>query len=130
MSNKMKRSLSLFFLVVGLAGTVVFFPFNFNDRYPCLYQRMFCRQEQVATVQHQLHEQTTDEKTMPEQQAGHMHHANALIPHYLKNYASYWWGSMLLVGLCLFLFRKKRESHLNTDTSAPALAEDRINKSN
>jgi len=103
----MVKRLSVFFLIFGIAGVVLFFPLNMNNRYTCLYHRLFCRTEPVAAGHDQrLEPHTNNHGGMPHQ-AMQGPQVNALIPHYLKHFAFYWWGSLLLAGICLFLSRKK-----------------------
>ena len=113
----MVKRLSVFFLLIGFAGAVLFFPFNMNNRYTCLYHRLFCETDPVYSGHGPiLGPQPLNHAAMP-YQAMHGPQENALIPHYLKHFAFYWWGSLLLAGICLLLFRKKNRGSAVPDSN-------------
>jgi len=103
----MIKRLSVFFLIAGITGAVVFFPFNFNDRYTCLYHRVCNPAQPVSSTPHHRHQAAAPENILDANPAGHHLAANSLIPHYLNHFAFFWWASLLVVGLWLFLFKRK-----------------------
>lgn len=104
------KRLLIALLLLGITGTILFFPFNFNNRYTCLYHRLFAPSEPVMNTVSGGHEQAELSQNISDEHAGHLHHSGQLIPHYLHHFAFLWWGSLLLLACCIFIYRKKNLS--------------------
>ncbi len=88
------KHIRLILIVVGILGTIAFFPFNFNENYTCLYHRLFCDMEE----DHQI--KSTN---------GHVHgdqeFHNATLNLYIQHFSYYWWGSLLVLAMGIYLPR-------------------------
>lgn len=97
------KAWSLVLLAVGFLGVVFFFPVDINSRYTCLYHRLT---EPVGGG----HQHTT---------ALHTHHpedpepaaTGDLLSNYIRQYAVFWWVSILLLLGGYFLLRLLREEN-------------------
>jgi hypothetical protein len=136
--NKKLKIWIFFLLVMGLAGSVLFFPININSRYTCLFHRIFQSQnDHVAFMTRPLEKRMIEvDKSNGNSKSSEVEIngknefsgrdsrrsqsamtsdldkgyicANALLKNYIHGYALFWWGSLLLLAGCYFLMRYRR----------------------
>jgi|GEM_PF-3091320 hypothetical protein len=98
-------------LLVGILGAVLFFPFNYEDRYTCLYHRFSDRGESAlnrsltGTIQRR-------DGDHAHQHMGDIHSLRAnsndtedLVRRYVFPFGLFWWGSLAIFTAGCFLFR-------------------------
>lgn len=99
-------------MILGLIGTVLFFPVNLGNRYTCLFHRL------TSGAHPSAHELTTHrseespaggESSAPGSSApvADEHHAHGILQHYVFTYGLLWWFSLLLTAAALFELRKR-----------------------
>ena len=109
----LKRSVMILMLIFGLAGTIFFFPLQFDDQSSCCYERMFGSDEDCScgneTKDHSQHHPPMHTGTDSLMNTSDMHvHGSALLDSYLHHYAFPWWISVgvLVIG-CFWWVREK-----------------------
>jgi hypothetical protein len=83
-------------ILLGLAGFILFFPFNLGNGHSCLAHKFFKSTNSVHIADHQNHQQS---RHIPEMQSVHKHH---LLNQYLFPFAFLWWAS---IGLMVYQLR-------------------------
>lgn len=102
------RQIGWFLIFVGVAGTILFFPFNMHQKYTCLYHRLF--QANRALRHNSASEnQLVDRPARSVENAEH-EHSKEVIESYIHHFAFFWWGSFLLVLGGLYLMKLKRNT--------------------
>ena len=111
-----KKYLIMLMLVLGLAGSVFFFPLQMDDQSSCCYERMFggnenctCRKEANDQSQHELAMNATGENA-----AGMHQHGSELLDSYLHHYAFPWWISVGLLAAGCFLWIREKDKRQKT----------------
>lgn len=102
-----KRNILLLLLAAGIAGAVLFFPVNINNKYTCLYHRLFSPGHSYPHAAGADISQTQKED---------------LLHRYLSPFGLLWWGSLLLTALSIYSL--KRQASLNASkppVNPPAL---------
>jgi len=89
------RNLIILFFFWGIAGGVIFFPIQLDDKYTCLYHRFM-------DGEHPVREFTTKNALLMHEQhptGDHDHnvHSQMLLERYLLYYAIFWWGCIGLI---------------------------------
>ena len=90
-----KKYLLIGLTVLGLIGTVVFFPVNIGNHHTCLFHRFMDDSTYLSGT------------NMPGHSEGEHH---LILSAYLKSYAYFWWMSILLFALGIYL--RKCNKHL------------------
>lgn len=111
-----KKYLTILMVILGLIGSVFFFPVQMDDQSSCCYESVFgsdktcpCRQ---AVNDHADHMQNSSQNI---DQAGH-EHGSVLLSSYLHHYAFPWWISVgLLVAGCFLWIREKDKRQKTED---------------
>jgi hypothetical protein len=94
-------------LVLGFAGIILFFPFNFGNGHSCLAHKYFKSSTAGCCdsyTQNDSSEAGMKMVTMPS-------HHNHLLKHYLYPFAFLWWTSIGLVFLQLRNLNLKKKSY-------------------
>ncbi len=96
-------------LSVGVVGGILFFPFNFQNEYTCIFHRFFSpghshslNENAASTDSHGeiLAEQANHNHKLPEKMTAGME--EDLVNHYVVPFGLVWWGSLLLIAISLY----------------------------
>lgn len=114
-TTRMQRGkpLLLLLLAIGLAGAVVFFPFNIENRYTCLYHRLLEPEHGI------IHAGSAADGARSESVAGNgqfstLDHHGDLLAGYLSPFGFAWWGSLALTAFAAYALRRMPASHGGT----------------
>lgn len=88
-----KKYLFIILIVSGIIGVIFFFPVNLNDKYTCLYHRMFFENHGGEHLQHNA--------------IAADHGMNSLLQHYIGHYALLWWASIAVFTISIILLKKR-----------------------
>jgi len=100
-----KKILMIIALTVGVSGGILFFPFNFQDEYTCLYHRLYSLGHSYDS---NGSEKNFEGLAEPERHKHHLPGSNAiemeedLVNHYVVPFGLMWWSSLLLVAASLY----------------------------
>ena len=105
-----KQSIIIMTIVLGLAGTVFFFPVPMGDQSSCCYESMFGGNENCQCKQ-AMKEHAAHEGMMSGGSEMHQH-GSVLLDSYLHHYAFPWWISvgLLVTGGGMWVRDKKVKS--------------------
>ena len=99
-----KKILMIIALTVGVSGGILFFPFNFQDEYTCLFHRLFSPGHYHANGSgknvERLDGSERHKHRLPGSSAIEME--EDLVNHYVVPFGLMWWSSLLLVALSLY----------------------------
>ncbi|NIT99579.1 MAG: hypothetical protein GWN01_01125, partial [Nitrosopumilaceae archaeon] len=119
-SAKKTKAFIIILLVLGIPGTVVFFPVNIDNRYTCLYHRLF--------IPHHLNPHSSDSSIANSHRQivnpGSLTHHRRLtkeeepveisydeiMARYVTPFGFLWWGSLLLVATGVYVWKKFNRS--------------------
>ena len=82
-------------LLTSMTGAVFFFPINLNEKYTCLYHRLYDNSDNGHAISLDI----------PAVTRPAMDHE--LLDSYIKSYAFLWWASMAVLFLVVIGMRKK-----------------------
>lgn len=91
-------------VILGLAGFILFFPFNFGNSHSCLAHKYLTSKTPGCCNEHHVHG-SSNRTTEVERIAQENHH---LLSHYLYPFAFLWWGSIGLIVLQIRNLRIKK----------------------
>ena len=93
------KFLMLLLLLIGIAGSILFFPVNINNRYTCLGDKI------VAHHQQRLNELDSLEKDMIHHVniSGQSNHHDLLMQKYVYPFGIFWWLSLGVVSLGIYM---------------------------
>lgn len=114
MNQKLLRKISLVFLVsgiIGLSGSILFFPVNFGNRYSCLFHLLMLP-DQASTPEMPA---TPTGPNDPQAETMRQY----LQQQYFRSYRYYWWGSLLLLALSLAALKASKKTASPTDEPQP-----------
>jgi hypothetical protein len=92
----MKKKIYIILVVIGLLGTVCFFPMDINSTYTCLFHQYFFD----GVHDHSLHVHNSSMEGMQS-------HNSPLLDYYIIRFGFLWWGSIAVFVLGLYAVRKK-----------------------
>lgn len=100
----------LVLLIIGLNGTVLFFPINLDNQFTCLFHRLAFPDHDYRHS-HDTNDQVLQSKETPsgkyaEQSTSfsteNLHHQ------YMHTFSYFWWGSLLLVVFSIFALKHQK----------------------
>lgn len=97
-----KRNFILLMLGIGIAGAVLFFPVNIQNRYTCLYHRLLFPEHSYS----HSHKAAEHPENQVSRDSLYDHLHDQLLRGYLKPFGLLWWGSLLIVTLCFYELKK------------------------
>jgi hypothetical protein len=99
-------------ILIAASGSLLFFPMNIGGHYTCFYHRLFDPPQTESGFRASINIQDNSSNDNADQVSGNDH--SALLDNYLHRYAFIWWGSIVVLTLALYLFRKyKRKVKMN-----------------
>jgi hypothetical protein len=87
------KNIIMSLIILGVLGAITFFPINISDHYTCLFHLII--DGNLTSTEIGLHQ--IDEN---------MHHS--ILDIYLKGYAYFWWTSILILVIGIYLYRNKK----------------------
>ena len=90
-------------IVIGLLGTICFFPVSINSTYTCLFHQFFFD----GIRDHSLHVHNSSMEGMQS-------HDSPLLDYYIIRFAFLWWGSIAAFAFGLYAAKKKFKVSLVT----------------
>jgi hypothetical protein len=106
---KKKRIVLFLAGLAGMSGTVLFFPVQLDGSYTCFYHRIIEKQHPVGT--HKYNDTDRNKmhsKQVFDEQEQHVHD-NAFLKRYITRYAGLWWGSIGLLILSYYGWKRSRK---------------------
>ncbi len=95
--------------IAGISGTVLFFPVQLDGSYTCFYHRIIEKQHPVGTHKYSdLDRNKIHSKRVFDRQQEHVH-GNAFLERYMIRYAGLWWGSIGLLILSYYGWKRGRK---------------------
>lgn len=132
LKNKSIKSWSFILIGLGGLGAIFFFPVDINSRYTCLYHRIFCddahihkivekdAQKESEIIQGEF-EQSDGQKDSTNISSiinsnsnnanSSMHFGSELLDNYIRQFALFWWSSLLLLVVGFYFLRYTRNSN-------------------
>ncbi len=115
---RITKPVLLVITILGIAGTVLFFPVKINSYYTCLYHKLFDGGDfypQIFTGSQNANQTVTE---MTDESDGEpvdeRSDSAGLIDIYLQHYAFFWWGSLFLCALIVYfsvMKNRKKATH-------------------
>jgi hypothetical protein len=106
-SNKRKHIFILSLLIIGIIGTVFFFPLPLGNHDTCFYHRLFSQTEN----HHPTESNTTNTSHIA---AENMQHHDVL-REYILPFGLFWWSSIGLTVLGAYFLNKQSKYHQNKE---------------
>ena len=101
------KFLMLLFLIIGIAGSILFFPVNIKDRYTCLGHKLMNNQPQEFNKL-DSHKNSMIHPTTTSDQADHH---NLLLQKYVYPFGIFWWLSVGVVSLGIYMLFYRRSNN-------------------
>ncbi len=95
-NKKSKYILSLLFLIIGVGGTIIFFPAKMDEEYTCICDRMLSKPSGITPESFTL-----------------------LVERFFFPFAFMWWGSILMAVLSGIYLVKAAARSGNTESRVP-----------
>jgi len=114
------RAVLVIIIILTCFGIIFFFPLSIDEKYTCLYHRVFDQANPVSNIvkgdHHSEHvaqsdeinsaDTGTDNYNESENQINNRLHGSVLLDTYLEQYVLIWWVCVGLFGISLFWMKK------------------------
>jgi hypothetical protein len=110
MKSTKVKFLILLLLIIGIAGSILFFPVNIKNRHTCLGHKLMNNQQQ------ELNKLDSDQNSMIHHTitSGHEGHQSLLLQRYVYPFGIFWWLSLGTVfGVIYLLFYRRNSNYTN-----------------
>lgn len=91
-------------ILIGAAGSVIFFPLKLSESHTCICHKMTCPRDACCQKGAALSSEINRDANHQAMDKMSQQHHNELINRYLVPFGLLWWGSLILLvsGICFF----------------------------
>jgi len=92
-------------ILIGAAGSVIFFPLKLSESHTCVYHKIICPEDTCYQKGSVLSTETSKDMHHQVMDNISLQHHSELINRYLMPFGLLWWGSLILLFSGIYLFK-------------------------
>lgn len=100
------QALFIFFILIGAAGSVFFFPLKLSESHTCICHKMTCPRDTCCPKGSVLSTEINKDTNHQVMNKMSQQHHGELVNQYLIPYGFLWWGSLILLVSGIYLLQK------------------------